>query len=149
FYSFFVGLLWHFVSCHDAVGLHKVLEEPQLGNPLPIRLGHRTISQDLANSLHEWSRVKALSAEVTLPARPRVLEIGAGYGRLAYVFLQAQRCQYVIVDISPALFVASWYLQNVFSDLRIFNYRSFERFQQVRAEFEAADICFLAPHQLE
>jgi len=44
FYSFFVGLLWHYVSCQDGVGLHATLEEPQLGNPLPIRLGSRIVS---------------------------------------------------------------------------------------------------------
>jgi hypothetical protein len=65
------------------------------------------------------------------------------------VFLVAASCQYVIVDIAPTLFLASWYLQNAFPHSRIFKYRSFERFDQVRAEFEAADICFLGPHQLE
>ena len=78
-----------------------------------------------------------------------MLEIGAGYGRLAYVFLVASLCQYVIVDIAPTLYLASWYLQNCFPHRRIFKYRSFETFDEIRAEFEAAEICFLGSHQLE
>jgi hypothetical protein len=31
----------------------------------------------------------------------------------------------------------------------LFKYRSFETFDKIRAEFEAADICFLGSHQLE
>jgi putative sugar O-methyltransferase len=148
FYTFFVGLLWHYVSCQDSLGIHRTLEEPRLGDPLPIRLGNRIISEDLANSLHEWLRVNRASIDVGLAKHRRVLEIGAGYGRLAYVFLIAGPCQYVIVDTAPTLFLASWYLQNVFPHRRIFKYRSFEIFEEVRAEFEAADICFLGPHQL-
>jgi putative sugar O-methyltransferase len=149
YYAFFVGLLWHYVSSQDSFGVHKILEEPRLGDPLPIRLGNRTISEDLANSLHEWLRVKKAAIDVGLAESGRVLEIRAGYGRLAYVFLVADSCQYVIVDIAPTLLLASWYLQNVFPHRRIFKYRFFERFDDIRAEFEAADICFLGPHQLE
>jgi putative sugar O-methyltransferase len=149
FYSFFVGLLWHYVSCQDTIGLHQTLEEPRVGDPLPIRLGNRTLSEDLANSVHEWLRVSRASLDLGLAKHRRVVEIGAGYGRLAYVFLVAGSCQYVIVDIAPTLFLASWYLQNTFPHRRIFKYRFFERFDDVRAEFEAANICFLGSHQLE
>jgi putative sugar O-methyltransferase len=149
FYSFFVGLLWHYVSSQDDVGLHEKLEEPRLGDPLPIRFGNRLLSEDLANSLHEWLRVNRAS-DGLIPARARrVLEIGAGYGRLAYVFLVAGSCQYIIVDTAPTLFLATWYLQNVLPQRRIFTYRSFETFEDVRTQFETADICFLGPHQLE
>jgi O-antigen biosynthesis protein len=149
FYTFFVGLLWHYVSSQDSVGLHETLEEPRLGDPLPIRLGNRTLSEDLANSLHEWLRVNRASIDLGLAKRRRVLEIGAGYGRLAYVFLVGGPCQYVIVDVASTLVLASWYLQNCFPHRPIFKYRSFETFDEIRAEFEAADICFLGSHQLE
>jgi putative sugar O-methyltransferase len=112
-------------------------------------LGSRIVSEDLANSLHEWLRVNTASVDLGLAKHPRVFEIGAGYGRLAYVFLVASLCQYVIVDIAPTLYLASWYLQNCFPHRRIFKYRSFETFDEIRAEFEAAEICFLGSHQLE
>jgi putative sugar O-methyltransferase len=148
FYSLFVGLLWHYVACNDPSKLHQRLQEPALGNPLPVRLGDRVISQDLANSLHEWIRIRALTEQEERPPVPRVLEIGAGYGRLAYLFFQAQRCKYVIVDIAPALFLAQWYLARVLPGLTIFGYRTFTSFREIQAEFNAADICFIGPHQL-
>lgn len=148
FYSFFVGLLWYYAACNDAVRLHERLEEPQLGGPLPIRHGARLISQDLANSLQEWSRVQTLTQARVLPDRPRILELGAGYGRLAYVFLTAQRCRYVIVDIPPALMIAKWYLTSLFPTLKVFGFRRFSDYALVAADIEAADICFLTSNQL-
>ncbi len=149
FYTQFVGLLWSYVIGHDPIRLFERIEEPALGNPLPLFWeGHR-ISQDLANSIHEWSRWRQLSQGMLAPAVPRVLEIGAGYGRLAYVFAQAEPCKYVIVDIAPALAVAQWYLGTVLPDRRVFGFRPFSCYADIAAEFEAADICFLSANQLE
>lgn len=149
FYSFFVGLLWHYVACNDPTSLHQQLEEPRLGTPLPVRLGGRLISQDLANSLDEWLRVRTLTENARLPTVPRVLEVGAGYGRLAYVFMKAQKCKYVIVDIAPALFLARWYLERALPGLKIFGYRTFTSYDDVKSEFDSADVCFIGPHQFE
>lgn len=149
FYSFFVGLLWYYVSCNDATGLHRELDEPSLGNPLPVRLGGRLISQDLANSLDEWLSIRALTEHAHMPATCRVLEVGAGYGRLAYVFMRAGKCKYVIVDIAPALFLARWYLERALPGLKIFGYRTFASYDEVKPEFDAADVCFIGPHQFE
>jgi putative sugar O-methyltransferase len=115
---------------------------------LPVYADGRLISQDLANSLHEWSRVRQMVQGLGLPQTPRIMELGAGYGRLAYVFLQAEPCRYVIVDIAPALAVAQWYLTAVFPGRRIFGFRHFNDYAEVAAEFLAADICFLSANQL-
>jgi glycosyltransferase involved in cell wall biosynthesis/SAM-dependent methyltransferase len=149
FYSFFVGLLWYYVACNDPTGLHRQLEEPTLGNPLPVRLGRKLISQDLANSLDEWLRVRTLTENARVPAVPRVLEVGAGYGRLAFVFMRAQKCKYIIVDIAPALFLARWYLERALPGLKIFGYRTFTSYDDVKSEFDEADLCVIGPHQLE
>ena len=149
FYTFFVGLLWHFVSCHDPDKLHERLEEPAVGNPLPVRCHGKLISQDLAHSIYEHGIITSLSTNLALPPRPWVLEIGAGYGRLAYVFHKARRCKYIIVDIPPARGIAQWYLPQVLNDVKVFHYRPFDMFSLVAEEFEAADICFLSPSQIE
>jgi hypothetical protein len=54
-----------------------------------------------------------------------------------------------MVDIAPALWVAERYLSNVFRDRKVFPWRSFNKFAEVRLEFEGADLCFLTPDQLE
>jgi putative sugar O-methyltransferase len=47
----------------------------------------------------------------------RVLEIGAGYGRLAYLFLSAfPDARYTIADVAPALAVSQNYLAAVFGE---------------------------------
>ena len=48
-----------------------------------------------------------------------LIEVGAGYGRLAYVFLKAHPgCKYWIIDLPPALYVSQQYLSAVFPDRR-------------------------------
>ena len=130
-------------------GLFERLEEPTLGNPLPVRLNGKLISQDLANSLIEWCEIRALMKRVSLPEQPQILEIGAGYGRLAYVCLKAGRYKYVIVDIPPALTLAEWYLENIFPNLRVFGFRDFTNFSDIAEELAAADIAFLSMQQIE
>jgi putative sugar O-methyltransferase len=96
----------------------------------------------------EYYRVKELVRQITMPPRPTYLELGAGYGRLAYVFLSAGPCRYVIVDIPPTILVAKWYLSAQFPDKRVFGYRVFADYAEVRQELEAADVIFLSANQL-
>jgi putative sugar O-methyltransferase len=99
--------------------------------------------------LDEWLRVRTLTENARVPAVPRVLEVGAGYGRLAFVFMRAQKCKYIIVDIAPALFLARWYLERALPGLKIFGYRTFTSYDDVKSEFDEADLCVIGPHQLE
>jgi putative sugar O-methyltransferase len=148
FYAFYSGLLWHLMTLHASDDLYKRLEEPALGAPITLRHMDQAISQDLAQSLLEYSRIKELTRELSLPERSTYLELGAGYGRLAYVLLSARTCRYIIVDIPPTILVAKWYLSRVFPQRRVFGYRSFADFAEVRAELEDAELIFLSPNQL-
>ena len=147
FYRLFVALLWDQAMREDALGLLDRVEEPEVGDPLRIYHRGRLISQDLANSVREANRfIPHLPSGTT--ERPIVAELGAGYGRLGFVLVRALATRYWIFDIPPALFVAEWYLQNVFSDRRIFTFRPFDSFEAVRAEVEAADIAFFTANQI-
>ncbi|MCA3420056.1 MAG: putative sugar O-methyltransferase [Roseomonas sp.] len=148
FYAFYTGLIWQSMTRHATDGLHTWIEEPALGAPIALRYQGRPISQDLANSLLEYYRIKELVRQIEMPKRITYLELGAGYGRLAYVFLNAQPCRYIIVDIAPAILVAKWYLTTLFPDRAVFGYRAFRDFAEVRDEVAAADIVFLSPNQL-
>jgi len=149
FYAMFVGMLWDFAASHDPIRLCERIEEPILGAPLPVYADGKLLTQDLANSIYEWSRVRQMVHGRALPDRPRVMELGAGYGRLAYVFVKAEPCRYVIVDIAPALAIAQWYLTETMPDLTVFRFRHFDAYEDIASEFEAADICFLSANQLE
>jgi hypothetical protein len=66
------------------------------------------------------------------------------------VFLTLQPgCRYILVDIPPALYVAQRYLSTLFEDRKIFPFRPFNSIDEVRSEFDEADILFLTPNQLE
>jgi putative sugar O-methyltransferase len=147
-YRTYVAMLFEVVSREDVHGLLKSIEEPAFGNPFAIE--HRDIrtSQDLCNSVHELYRSGAADARDGRPFH--IAELGGGYGRLAYVCLRAlPGSTYTMIDIPPALNVAQEYLTRVFPGERVFQFRPFARFDDVREEFESTRIRFLAAHQIE
>lgn len=129
-------------------GLLDRIGEPELGNPILVRYGDRLVTEDLCHSVEEYA-----SITTGLPADLRVvraMEIGAGYGRLAYVFASARpEIQYHVVDIPPALYVSQRYLTSVLPDVPVFRFRPFERYDDVSQEMARARLVFLEPQQLE
>lgn len=147
-YKLYLAMLYEFVEAGDKAGLLSMLEEPELGNPFSIRYRDRWISQDLCNSVHEFYAAGA--GELSLDQPCDVAELGAGYGRVGYVFLRAlPHSTYTVIDIPPALNVAQEYLSRVFPAEHVFGFRRFARYEDVREEFEGARIRFLAAHQVE
>lgn len=147
-YKVFVAMLWEYTRAGDREGLLERLEEPSEGNPLDIRYKGKRISQDLCNSVLEYySASSALSQNTGEPLT--IAELGGGYGRTAYVFLKACRCKYVLFDIPPALAVCQRYLQALFPDRKMFTFRPFKTYDEIRAEYEAAEICIMTPNQME
>ena len=149
-YRTYVAMLSSVLTRHDELGLlDGRVQEPRIGNPLIVRYRGSMLSQDLCNSVPEFYRVVG-----RLPAgagrAPLVAELGAGYGRLAFVFLNAMpEVRYCIIDIPPALCLAQWYLTTVLPGVAAFRFREFSAFDEVREEFEDATLLFLAPHQIE
>lgn len=149
FYAYFVGLLWDYVRHTDPYKVHEWIEEPALGKPIDLFYKGRRISQDLANSIDEAGRIRVLWDSRSILKAPRILELSAGYGRLAHVLLASFPCKYAIVDIPPAINVSRWYLSSIFPEKKIFGIRSFDSFEEVRDEIEDADICFFLPEQVD
>jgi putative sugar O-methyltransferase len=145
--TIFTRMLWKFAERQDSQGLLRSLEEPRQGTPFNISLGRKLISQDLANSVLEYYAIREHFVPRTTD-RVTICELGAGYGRNAYVFMKAlPNCKYIIVDIPPALRVAQHYLPSVLPGVKTFPFRCFEDFEEVEAEFQEADLAFLLPHQ--
>ena len=148
-YAFFVGLLWWFAASNDPDGLTARLSESLIGNPLRIKLGGRLISQDLANSIREYNTIRQFSgAEENNRRRMVVAEIGAGYGRVGYVFLKASNCRYFIFDVPPALYISERYLSAALPEKKSFRFRAFKTFGEIERELEAADVGFFTPNQI-
>lgn len=147
YYNTLANLLWDYVAKNDTEGLLGRLSEPREGNPPEVVRDGRLISQDLANSVLEYKAI--LHAELDRREVRTILELGPGYGRTAYVFLTLQpTCRYLLVDIPPALYVAQRYLSTLFKDRKIFKFRSFASYDEVREEFLEAEIAFMTPNQL-
>jgi putative sugar O-methyltransferase len=146
-YRYFVLLLWTYVRSVDQQGLLGRLREPLEGNPLLVSWGSELASQDLANSILEYYAMREV---IDFDQCGRVMEIGAGYGRDAFVVLSLHPgVQYTIVDIPPALWIAQRYLSSVFRDRKVFTVRDFSSYEEVRQEMEEASIVFLLPHQVD
>jgi putative sugar O-methyltransferase len=109
-------LLWEYVAAHDALNVLD-LPEPELGAPLPVQWHGRLISQDLANGALEAASIsRALNGRIP----DSILEVGAGYGRTAYVLLSIfPHVTYTIVDIEPAISICRWYLTRLFPVQRL------------------------------
>ncbi len=147
-YKTFVALYADALRGHDGMNLLKTLDEPDLGNPYKVRHRGHVVTQDFCNSVHELYSIMGPA-----PDRERAFsvgEIGAGYGRLAYVFLKTfPNASYTIIDIPPALYLSQNYLTSLFLGEKIFGFRPFTRFEDVSEEFEASRIRFLAAPQIE
>ena len=144
-YGLLGSLLWEYVLRIPLSEKLLALREPQEGNPplLHPRANMR-VSQDLANSLLEYD---SLQPAIRTPGT--VLELGAGYGRNAFVILSLHpNIKYVVVDIPPALWISEQYLSGIFPEKRVFRYRDFEKFEDVADEYENADVAFLLSSQL-
>jgi putative sugar O-methyltransferase len=148
YYNTLTNLLWDYVTKNDSEDLLERLSEPREGNPPEVMRDGRLISQDLANSVLEYEAI--LHPELDRREVRTILELGSGYGRTAYVFLTLQHsCRYILVDIPPALYIAQRYLTTIFPERKIFSFRPFADFEQVRDEFTQANLIFLTPNQLE
>jgi putative sugar O-methyltransferase len=148
-YAVFVALVWESARRRDVRHRLDVLQEPSLGAPILVKYRGRSISQDLANSAIE---ISAIEEALGGPLRPgqTVFEIGAGYGRVAWMALAlTPGLRYVVVDIPPALAIAQEYLTTLFPDRPAFRFRHFDRYDDVAEELGAAEIVFLTPNQLE
>jgi putative sugar O-methyltransferase len=150
-YKTFVAMYADSLARHDPLALLEKLEEPPTGNPFTVIHRGRALSQDLCNSVHELYSIFGKDGGPIAGGRPlEVAELGAGYGRLAYVIVSASPgVRYTIIDVPPALYLSQRYLTAVFPGLAAFRFRQWDDFAAIREEFSVARLRFLLPHQAE
>ena len=148
YFSIYIRIFFDLCKKIDRLKLLDSLEEPEIGNPIILKFNGNRISFDLCYAISEYYSI--MEKFPINKKTPFIIgELGVGYGRLAYVFLKTMNCKYVISDISPTLYVTQNYLSKVFSDKKIFKFRTFTSYSEIRDEFESSDICFLTSNQLE
>jgi len=147
-YKLFVGLVWCYSECVDAHGVLSRMQEPELGNPIRVRHEGRLVSQDLATSSRELNAIAGAMSPGRIERPLTIAEVGAGYGRLAHVFLETTPCRYFIFDIPPALHVSQWYLSRLLPSKKVFAFRHFDDWSEVEEELASADIAFFTANQI-
>lgn len=145
-YDLLTRLLWSYVE-QEASSLAARVSETFEGDPPRVYHHSRLISQDLANAILEYKAIDdALPSEAR---RGTILEVGAGYGRTASVFLQVMKdVRYIVVDMPPALWVAERYLTSRFPELPAFRFRSFDDYAEIEEQMATSKLIFLLPGQL-
>lgn len=147
FYNLVSHMIWEYMISKSYSEKSLALREPVCGNPaLVFPRSEMAVTQDLGNSLIEYH-----SYEEVFSKNPKatVLELGAGYGRNAFVTLKLQpQCKYIIADIPPALWISERYMKEVFPEKKIFTARSFQNFSEIAEDFAAADIVFILSSQI-
>lgn len=147
-YNFLTYMLYEYVSRNDLIHLLDNLNEPKEGNPPELYINNKLISQDLANSVLEFKSI--MDSGIDRGGIKTIIELGAGYGRTAYVFLKLlPDVRYFIVDIPPALYIALNYLSNSFKHKKVFGFKRFKKYSEVEEEVERSNIAFFLPYQLE
>jgi len=85
FYTRFLWVYWQLLRKQDSLNLLGTLQEPLLGHPLTYQINGKRMSYDLLQSIDEfYSIYRHIRKGGT---HLIVTELGAGYGRLGYVFL--------------------------------------------------------------
>lgn len=146
-YRIYVAYMYDYVSRIDHLNILKKISEPRFGSPLLIKYRGKYISQNLCNSTQEFY---SITKEINLDKKLEIAEIGAGYGRLAYVFLKTlPSVNYCIIDIPPALYISQEYLKKIFPKEKFFFFKQFDNYKNIERDFRSSRIKFLMPHQLE
>ncbi len=147
-YRVAVGLLWEYVKNTDSFNILEQLTESEIGNPIRIWRKGQLISSDLAHSVRERNM---LLESFSLKGKEGLVvgELGAGHGRLAEVFGRTTNFRYYIFDITPALFVSQWYIKKLFPKEKIFEFRHFDNFVDIREELQECRFAFFTSNQIE
>lgn len=146
-YRIYLASLYEYIYRQDSLKIFDNIEEPLLGNPFIVKYKNKLISQDLCNSIYEFY---SIFQNLHLTNKIKTAELGAGYGRVGYVLLKTlPDSTYCVIDIPPALFIAQDYLSKVFPKEKVFKFRPFKSFKEIKAEFEQSRIQFIMPHQIE
>jgi putative sugar O-methyltransferase len=146
-YNLLTTLEWNYLKSLNLKFNLDNLIEPEIGNPPLIEIDKKRISQDIINSAIEYDPITNSIESNNFPKV--VLELGAGYGRNAFIFLKLNpKIKYIIVDIPPALWVAQRYLSECFPDKKVFKFREFQNFSEVESEFHQSDLIFLLSSQI-
>lgn len=148
------GLLWVYynqLKKRDSLKLLDRIEEPKYGGEgYCVTIENKRISLDLLQSIDEFYCIyEALNHENK--DHYIIAELGAGYGRLSYIFLEAMpNVTYVTFDLPESLLISQNYLTTIFSNQPTLKYEESRKLDTInRSNLMKYKLAFMLPHQLE
>jgi hypothetical protein len=107
------ALAMYYIKSIDSLGLLERLEEDGCFGAVTLRIGGKTVSRDLLDSITE---IYFLEKHISLSSlqNPVIMDIGAGYGRLAHRMVEAFPSiqTYLCTDaIAVSTFISEYYLR--------------------------------------
>jgi putative sugar O-methyltransferase len=140
---------WSSLEKRDQFGLLSKIEEPELGQGDTVSVNGRRVSIDLLQSIDEFYRLVEVMGWKR-DDKVTVLEIGAGYGRLAHVLLTAMpNARYQIFDLPESLLLSQYYLTTLFPDSSALLYPDSSDARDAKESWSTARLAFGLPHQLK
>jgi hypothetical protein len=107
------ALATYYVKSIDALGLlDKLVEDDYFGN-FVFQIGGRTVSRDLLDSILEIYFLERHLGLASADKRCTIVDVGAGYGRLAHRLLRASSGakRYLCTDaVAESTFISEYYL---------------------------------------
>ncbi len=147
-FDYMTFMMWKYVQTQGLGGILNKIEEPELGAPFSVMVNGRRITQDLLNSILEYDSMRQGVGD--FEEVKEVLEVGAGYGRTAFVIRSLHpHVNYTIADIPPALYVSQRYLSEMFKGQNVFRYRKGADIDTASEEWRSARMRFITPAQLQ
>ncbi|MEZ4671530.1 MAG: putative sugar O-methyltransferase [Anaerolineae bacterium] len=149
------ALLWLYyqhLQTIDTDGFLKTAVEPSAGGTSDQEIiDGRPMSLDFLQSVEEVYRIReawALAGETGSPSV--IVELGGGYGRLAYVCRKMlPECTYVILDLPEALICANSWLNRVLPGECVAYADARRRTTLDREQLQSGKVWLLGAHQIE
>ncbi len=151
-YFHYVTLYYNYLLPRDRLGFLATQSEPEVGGTSrQIMLEGRRVSADFLLSVEDaYAALEAWTATGKAGTPRIIVELGAGYGRLAYVARRLMPdCTYVILDLPEALMCSSSWLSRALPG-EVVPYeesRGMRRFG--REELASRRVWTLGAHQIE
>jgi putative sugar O-methyltransferase len=146
-YNNFTLILLNYLLKKNMQNYLNFINEDDYGNPIYITYKEKKHSFSSLNSIIE---IDVIKKNLDLDKIKSIFEIGAGSGRTCSSLIKIkENLRYTICDIPPTLFISQTNIQKIFPKKKIFKYRPFKNYQDIKYEFEKADIKFIQPEQIQ
>ncbi len=148
-YNIILLLIYHTIKDKKIFGNYDQLNKNIYLEYNPkIKIDNKLITQHMLISLLEYEKISILTKNKK--ENLHILELGAGYGRTANIFLSLMNnCKYVIADLPPALHFSKNNLKKFFPNKKITTAFEVNDEEKIKSMLAENDVLFIFPHQIK